>query len=53
MVSASEGAKEKEVAALVDVIVKEVEPQLKDAKPFYGGSSKLTLAEVRFLLSSV
>jgi glutathione S-transferase len=35
-------AREKAVASLV----KEVEPLLKDAKPFFGGSDKLTLAEV-------
>jgi len=36
-------AAEKYVAA----VVKEIEPLLKDAKPFFGGSSKLTLAEVQ------
>ncbi|ORY65109.1 uncharacterized protein BCR38DRAFT_408852 [Pseudomassariella vexata] len=30
----------------VNVIAKEVEPLLKDAAPFFGGSEKLTLAEV-------
>lgn len=30
----------------VDGIVKEVEPLLADASPFFGGSDKLTLAEV-------
>ncbi|KAH6652627.1 thioredoxin-like protein [Truncatella angustata] len=30
----------------VNAIVKEVEPLLSDAAPFFGGSSKLTLAEV-------
>ena len=34
---------EKVVAGLVN----EVEPQLADASPFFGGSDKLTLAEVR------
>lgn len=29
-----------------DAIVKEVEPLLADAAPFFGGSSRLTLAEV-------
>jgi glutathione S-transferase len=28
-------------------LVKEVEPLLADASPFFGGSDKLTLAEVR------
>jgi glutathione S-transferase len=30
----------------VDVVTKEIEPLLKDAKPFFGGSQKVTLAEV-------
>lgn len=39
---------EQEVLAqkFVDAIVKEIDPLLKDAAPFFGGSSKLTLAEV-------
>jgi len=32
--------------AAVDALVKEVEPLLKDASPFFGGSSEITLAEV-------
>lgn len=32
-------------AELVKGITKEIEPLLKDAGPFFGGSSKLTLAE--------
>jgi glutathione S-transferase len=35
----------------VDVVVKEVEPLLADAAPFFGGSEQLTLAEV--CLSSI
>jgi len=31
----------------VDAVVKEVEPLLANAGPFFGGSDKLTLAEVR------
>jgi glutathione S-transferase len=31
----------------VNIVVKEVEPSLQDAAPFFGGSSDLTLAEVR------
>jgi glutathione S-transferase len=31
---------------LVAAVVKEVEPLLKDAAPFFGGSSRLTMAEV-------
>ncbi|CAL3965452.1 unnamed protein product [Diplocarpon coronariae] len=38
--------KEKAGVAFVDSIVKEVEPYLQDAAPFFGGSEKLTLAEV-------
>ncbi|KGO38459.1 Glutathione S-transferase/chloride channel, C-terminal [Penicillium expansum] len=30
----------------VDAVIKEVEPLLQDAKPFFGGSDKLTMAEV-------
>jgi len=37
---------EAEVTKFVDAIVKEIEPLLTDAKPFFGGASKLTLAEV-------
>jgi len=43
---ASEEEKEELATKLVDAVVKEVEPLLQDAKPFFGGSSKLTLAEV-------
>jgi glutathione S-transferase len=39
-------AAEAAVTALVDAIVKELEPLLKNAGPFFGGSSRLTLAEV-------
>jgi glutathione S-transferase len=34
------------VTAAVDSLVKEVEPLLKDAKPFFGGSDHITQAEV-------
>jgi len=44
--AATEEDKEKEVTALVDGVVKELEPLLQDAKPFFGGANKLTLAEV-------
>lgn len=30
----------------IDVVGKEIDPLLKDAKPFFGGSEKPTLAEV-------
>lgn len=33
----------------VDAVVQEVEPLLQDAKPFFGGSDKLTMAEVSAL----
>jgi glutathione S-transferase len=39
--------KEKRAAkAYGDAVIKEVEPLLYDANPFFGGSSVLTLAEV-------
>lgn len=34
------------IEAYIEGVVKELEPLLKDAKPFFGGSDKLTLAEV-------
>lgn len=40
---------EEQVAAAVkytDAIIKDIEPLLSDAAPFFGGSSRLTLAEV-------
>ncbi|KAH6717341.1 thioredoxin-like protein [Leptodontidium sp. 2 PMI_412] len=44
----AEGAdKERLAAAFVDNVAKEVEPLLQDAAPFFGGSKKLTLAEVQ------
>jgi len=46
---ASTEDKEKEAAVVVDAIAKEIEPQLQDAAPFFGGSSRLTLAEVSIL----
>ncbi|KUJ17008.1 thioredoxin-like protein [Mollisia scopiformis] len=42
----SEQEKEVEAQKFVDAVVKELEPQLQNAGPFFGGSSKLTLAEV-------
>jgi glutathione S-transferase len=47
---ASGEEREKEADNFVGAIVKEIEPLLKDANPFFGGSSRLTLAEVRRLL---
>jgi len=44
----AEGAEQEEVTEkFVAAIEKEIEPLLSDAKPFFGGSSKLTLAEVQ------
>jgi glutathione S-transferase len=34
------------IGAAVDQLVKELEPLLKDAKPFFGGSGRITQAEV-------
>ncbi|CZR62191.1 related to glutathione transferase omega 1 [Phialocephala subalpina] len=43
----AEGAeKEEHTQKYVDAVVKELEPLLQDAAPYFGGSSKLTLAEV-------
>ncbi|KAK2630616.1 hypothetical protein QTJ16_001436 [Diplocarpon rosae] len=38
--------KERAGVAFVEALVKEVEPHLQDAAPFFGGSKTLTLAEV-------
>lgn len=51
--SASTEEKEAAAEALVDAAVKEVEPLLEDGKgPFFGGSDRLTLAEVRHSLQT-
>lgn len=44
----ADSTEEKEALAkdFLAVIGKEIEPLLKDADPFFGGSKKLTLAEV-------
>jgi len=39
--------KEDAVGKIVDAVVKELEPLLGDAGPFFGGSDRLTLAEVQ------
>jgi glutathione S-transferase len=44
--AANEEEREEEGKALVAAVVKEVEPLLKDAAPFFGGSKRFTLAEV-------
>ena len=46
------GAKtEEEIDAVADAyiaaVVKEIEPLLQDAAPFFGGAAEITLAEVR------
>ncbi|KAH6971219.1 glutathione S-transferase domain-containing protein [Ilyonectria sp. MPI-CAGE-AT-0026] len=41
----SEEEAEELASGLVDVITKEIEPLLKDAAPYFGGSEKVTLAE--------
>jgi glutathione S-transferase len=41
-----EEEKEALVTEFVDIVTKEIEPLLKDAAPFFGGSEKFTLAEV-------
>ncbi|CAI9637286.1 unnamed protein product [Alternaria burnsii] len=45
LMSGSEDEKAKLSQEFVDVVGKEIEPLLKDAKPFFGGSQKVTLAE--------
>lgn len=42
---AEEDKKEELVKEFLEKVGKEIEPLLKDAKPFFGGSSKVTLAE--------
>lgn len=49
--SATAEEKDAEAQALVDAVVKEIEPLLVDGKgPFFGGSEHLTLAEVTRML---
>lgn len=43
----SEEEKEKLSKEFVGIVEKEIEPLLENAGPFFGGSSKVTLAEVR------
>lgn len=47
LIQDSEEEKAKLSQEFIETVSKEVEPLLKDAKPFFGGSEKLTLAEVR------
>ena len=50
LLRAEESEKEALVEKILQAVEKEVEPLLKDAGPFFGGSSKVTLAEVSILL---
>jgi len=43
--TASSPEKETLAQQFVDIVAKEIDPLLKDAKPFFGGSEKMTLAE--------
>ncbi|RSH77467.1 uncharacterized protein EHS24_003439 [Apiotrichum porosum] len=45
--SAAESERDALVETAVAALVKEVEPRLKDASPYFGGSDKLTLVEVQ------
>ncbi|EMD93292.1 hypothetical protein COCC4DRAFT_132599 [Bipolaris maydis ATCC 48331] len=45
LIQDSEEEKAKLSQEFIETVSKEVEPLLKDAKPFFGGSEKLTLAE--------
>ncbi|EDU45197.1 Gst Glutathione S-transferase [Pyrenophora tritici-repentis] len=45
LLAASEEDQAKMSKEVVDIVGKEIEPLLKDAKPFFGGSDKPTLAE--------
>jgi hypothetical protein len=52
--AATEEEKEEAAKALVAAVTKEVEPLLEEGKgPFFGGSEKLTLAEVTSLLGNL
>jgi glutathione S-transferase len=46
----SKEEKEAEVEKFVASIVKEIEPLLQDANPYFGGASRFTLAEVSIFL---
>lgn len=46
-VTVAQDAKQNQLASdYVAIVKKEVEPLLKNAKPYFGGSEKFTLAEV-------
>ena len=44
--ASDDASAEAEVGGLVQIVQKEIEPLLQNSAPFFGGSSKLTLAEV-------
>ena len=46
ILKAEDEEKEKLSKQFVDIVGKEIEPLLKNASPFFGGSEKITLAEV-------
>lgn len=43
--------KEKIAQDTVNAVEKEIEPLLKDAGPFFGGKSQMTMAEVRYMFA--
>ena len=51
MSAKSDGEAKNLADEFVNVLAKELDPLLADAKPFFGGSPKLTLAEVRLTIS--
>ena len=40
-------AKEEKATDVIAALKKDIEPLLADAKPFFGGSERMTMAEVR------
>lgn len=50
LLAKTEADAESNAKELVAGVVKEIEPLLKDAGPFFGGSDKLTLAEVSYTM---
>jgi glutathione S-transferase len=48
----SEEEKEATSKEWVSAVAKDIEPLLKSANPFFGGSSELTLAEVWYFLQT-
>ncbi len=52
MMETNEDEREKLAQEYLQLLAKEIEPLLKDAKPFFGGKEKMTLAEVCFSIFS-